>query len=137
MQKNLSCFLIDNDTDDQDIFRMALRDVNDQIVFTVADNGVDALQQVNADESYVPSIIFIDMNMPLMDGKQCLREIKKLERLSRVPIYLYSTSSDPHTIAEVKRLGATDFIVKPAGYQKLIQLLSTLLKQKNLNNELQ
>ena len=137
MRKELSCFLIDNDPDDQEIFGMALRDVDDKISCIVAENGVSALKQLKADQSYIPSLIFIDMNMPLMDGKQCLKEIKKLEWMSEVPIYLYSTSCDPHAIDEVKCLGATDFLVKPSAYQQLVQLLSTLLTQKSLTNELQ
>jgi DNA-binding NtrC family response regulator len=128
MSEKLTCFLIDNDIDDQEIFCMALRDVDEEISCTVADNGVAALQKLSAQPDFVPSFIFIDMNMPLMTGNQCLQGIKKIDRLSNVPVYVYSTSSDPHTIAEAKRLGAADFFVKPAGYQKFVQLLSAVIK---------
>lgn len=130
MQKQLSCFLIDNDTEDQEIFAMALQAVDEFISCIVADNGVLAIQKLQANPAYIPSLIFIDLNMPLMDGKKCLQEIKKMERLSQVPVYLYSTSADPHSIAEVKAMGAKDFIMKPAGYQQLIDLLSNILQSE-------
>jgi CheY-like chemotaxis protein len=67
------------------------------------------------------------MNMPLMNGTQCLEEIKKLPRLSKVPVYIYSTAADPLTVAQVKQMGATDFIVKPVSFKELTEILSRIL----------
>ena len=131
MPNQLNCFLIDNDADDQEIFCLALKEIDESIVCTIADNGVKALEIINADPSFIPSFIFMDLNMPLMNGKQCLEELRKIERISSVPIYIYSTAADPRSIEEVKQSGATDFIVKPASFKGLTELLATLLQKQN------
>ena len=121
----LKCFLIDDDIDDQEIFSMALQEFNDSIHCYFADDGVKALEKLNVDESFLPNCIFIDINMPRMNGVECLEQIKRINRLKLVPICMFSTSADPTIVAKTKALGATDFIVKPAS----ISVLSRLLKQ--------
>lgn len=126
MQTELSCFLIDNDQDDQEIFQMALNEINPGIICVLASDGKMAIEKLTT-ESYIPSFIFVDMNMPLMNGKQCLEEIRKIPQLENIPVYIYSTGADPHSIAESKALGATDFLIKPPGFRQLVQLLSTVI----------
>jgi CheY-like chemotaxis protein len=127
MRQPITCFLIDNDEEDQEIFSMALQQADPHIQCAFVNNGPGALHKLNADLSFIPSLIFIDMNMPLMNGTQCLEEIKKLPRLSKVPVYIYSTAADPLTVAQVKQMGATDFIVKPVSFKELTEILSRIL----------
>ena len=126
MQTELSCFLIDNDQDDQEIFQMAVHEVNPHISCIVANDGIIALENLKKN-SFKPSFIFVDMNMPLMNGKQCLEEIRKIPHLANVPVYIYSTGADPVSMAETKALGATDFLIKPSGFRQLVGLLSTVI----------
>lgn len=65
------------------------------------------------DEALRPDVIFLDLNMPLMNGKQFLQEIKRVDDIAGIPVTILSTSSDPHNIAETQKLGATGFITKP------------------------
>ena len=135
MSSQVNCFLIDNDVDDQEIFCLALQEIDPGITCTIADNGVKALEVINSHSSYIPTFIFMDLNMPLMNGKQCLEELRKIDRISKVPIYIYSTAADPRSIADVKQSGATDFIVKPASFKELTELLATLLQNKTISYE--
>lgn len=128
MRNELNCLLIDNDEDDQEIFAMALQEINPSITCTVATDCIQAINILTTDLGYLPSFIFIDMNMPLMNGKQCLIEVKKITRLKEVPVYMYSTAANPASIQEVKGLGAQDFIVKPASFRELTNVLSSLLR---------
>jgi CheY-like chemotaxis protein len=121
----VQCFLIDDDVDDQEIFSMALQEFNDSIHCSFADDGVKALEKLKVDQSFLPSCIFIDINMPRMNGVECLEQIKKIIRLKSVPVCMFSTSADPSIVAKTRDLGAVDFIVKPAS----ISALSTLLSQ--------
>lgn len=121
----VQCFLIDDDVDDQEIFSMALQEFNDSIRCYFADDGVKALEKLKVDQSFLPSCIFIDINMPRMNGVECLEQIKKINRLKSVPVCMFSTSADPSIVAKTRDLGAADFIVKPAS----ISALSTLLSQ--------
>lgn len=121
------CFLVDNDPDDQEIFQMALAEANPAYEFVSVSNGVDALQYIQNDASFVPDVIFIDMNMPMMNGQQCLKEIKAIERLNHVPVYIYSTTSDMMLEEAVKADGAKDYIIKPPSFKKLSEILATVL----------
>src|SRR5688572_28473345 len=120
----MKCFLIDDDADDQEIFTMALHEFNESIHCDFANDGVKALEKLTTDNAFIPSCIFIDINMPRMNGVECLSEIRKIKRLNPVPVCMYSTSADPNIVAKTKELGATDFIVKPASISDLTDLLS-------------
>jgi CheY-like chemotaxis protein len=88
-----NCFLIDDDEDDLEIFKMALGEIDPSITLHYAFSGVEALKKLNADPCLIPHVIFIDWNMPRMNGRQCLEEIKKTERLKMfryifIPLHL-------------------------------------------------
>src|SRR5687768_4181197 len=127
MQYNPTVFLIDDDTDDQEIFGHALERANGHVKCVFANDGIQALEKIQSDADFKPDFIFIDMNMPRMNGQQCLAEIKKIERLKDTPVYMYSTASDPESLEENKRLGAKDFIVKPSDIQDLIAILKGII----------
>jgi PleD family two-component response regulator len=128
MELPLTCLLIDNDEEDQEIFGMALKEADASIQCVFANGCHSALQKLKEDPSFIPSLIFIDMNMPLMNGTQCLQEIKRLDHLKESRIFIYSTDTDPAAIAEIKELGAHDFIVKPPSFSGLVEVLSQLLQ---------
>lgn len=120
--------LIDDDLDDQEIFCLAAQDVDESINCICESDSIEAINKLSADPFLVPDCIFIDMNMPRMNGRQCLLEIKKMDRLKDVPIFMCSTSSDPKVIAETKRLGAVDFIVKPSTLAEFTKTLSKVFQ---------
>lgn len=129
MKMEKKCFLIDDDLDDQEIFLMALEDVNAEVNCVMANSGVEALKKLTSDPSFIPDYIFIDINMPKMNGIECLSEIKKLNHLSDVQIRMFSTSSDPEIISESKKLGAIEFLIKPPGLKPLVQTLSKIFEK--------
>jgi len=102
--------LVDDDEDDREFMLQVLGDSFPEVACTIAVNGRDAFARL---ESYRPDIIFLDLNMPLMDGRQFLRLIKQRADLAEIPVVILSTSSDVETIAEAKSLGAKEFITKP------------------------
>lgn len=118
-----TCFLIDDDQDDQDIFCMALDDLGEDISCVFANDGREGFMKLNTDALFEPNYIFIDLNMPRMNGLQCLTAIKSIDRLKKVPIFMYSTSNDPKIITETKLLGASDYIVKPISVDTLTDIL--------------
>jgi CheY-like chemotaxis protein len=119
-------FLVDDDADDREIFSLALEEVDDSIVCVTAANGFEALAKLN-DNALQPTCIFLDLNMPRMDGKQCLLELKKDSALRHIPVVIYSTSSEPKDIAETLAMGASDFLAKPPGINELIGKLRVVL----------
>ena len=120
-------FLIDDDPDDQFIFQMALNDISQTIECRTADNGVTALEQLHKPTISRPDFIFLDLNMPLMNGKECLKEIRKSIKLQSIPVVIYTTSSDPQEIEACLRLGADHFVTKPTSISKLADILCRFL----------
>lgn len=122
-------FVIDDDLDDQEIFTFAAGRVDPAIQFTFANDGVHAVNWFTTDPEFIPGIIFLDVNMPRMNGIECLEELRKIDRLKNIPIIMCSTSADPRIIEKAKELGATDFIVKPS----TIAEFATVLTEVNKN----
>jgi|SRR6218665_1193920 len=127
MQPSRKCFFIDDDEDDRDFFCTAMTEIDAAIECLFAKDGIDAIDQLTKDEFLVPDYIFIDMNMPLMDGKECLEKIKTIKRLDQIPVYIYSTSSSPKLVDEVLASGATDFLIKPSNMDDLILMLRQIV----------
>lgn len=92
-----------------------------------ANNGVEAISKLN-DEAFVPDVIFIDMNMPKMGGRETLEEIRKIHRLKKSAVYMYSTEAAPKATQEILDLGVTDFLIKPSNMSDLQQMLEKILK---------
>jgi CheY-like chemotaxis protein len=131
MTHSLRCFLIDDDIDDQKIFSIISEEVDSTIKCSFANDGVDAIEKLTTCE-VVPDLIFLDVNMPRMDGLECLRKIKKIDRLKNIPVYMYSTTADPTTVTLTKRLGVKDFIVKPNNINELVNILTNIYSQHRM-----
>jgi CheY-like chemotaxis protein len=114
-----TCLLIDDDLDDQEIFMLALEKVDSELRCVVANNGYEGLKYLNTTSNPLPSYIFLDLNMPLMNGKECLIEIKKHSYLKHIPVVIYTTSSLQDDIIQTQKLGASDFITKPSSIPEL------------------
>src|SRR5687767_10965856 len=99
MSAKVRVLLIDDDLDDQEIFLLALEKTNLNIKCETACDGLKGLEKLEKSEE-LPHFIFLDLNMPNMDGKKCLAEIKKRQRYNDIPIIMYSTSSYINDIRE-------------------------------------
>jgi CheY-like chemotaxis protein len=118
---------IDDDCDNHAIFFCALKEVGYAINYVAFTNAKEALVRLAAEE-LVPDVIFLDLNMPGMDGLQFLSEIKKFENLKSIPVIVLSTvTSFPGIVKSVKNLGADDIITKPNHFKEYIQMLSSIL----------
>ena len=133
MQKSISCLLVDDDKDDQEIFRFALKKVNPAVSCLLANDGVFALEQLQEDTAKLPEFIFIDINMPRLNGIQVLGELKKIDGLKQIPVYMYSTSGQPDIVQKCKKMGAADFIVKSANLSDLEEALRGILKDLRIS----
>ena len=128
MNPVFSFFLIDDDLDNQEIFAIVLKQIDETAACFFANDGIYALEKIKADNSFVPQVISIDINMPRMNGIQCLAEIKKIDHLKTVPVIFYSTFADPEKIVEMKALGAAEYFEKPSDIDILINKLSSIFK---------
>ena len=128
--KKITCMLIDDDTEDQEIFLHALKHLNLDVDFVTANDGVHAIEKIKSDPDFNPYFIFIDVNMPRMNGIETLIEIKKISKVKDAPVYLYSTYANPETLDQAKDLGAVDVLVKANSMKEMEKMLSGILKDK-------
>ena len=122
----MDVLFVDDDVDDREFFMDALSYVNPKLICVVAKDCKDALTLLEETDT-LPSYIFLDINMPAMDGRGCIAEIKKDPRFASVKVVMYSTSSDEREMAEYKSLGATFFLVKPTTFKELCDALAVML----------
>lgn len=118
---------VDDDQEDREFFCDALREIDPTITCLVAESGMEALALLE-NGSLLPDYIFLDINMPMMDGKQCLKVLKSIPRLEPIPVIMYSTSTDTREIKECYKLGAIDFLIKPHSFEKLVNDLTSIFE---------
>ena len=116
---------VDDDQEDREFFCEALREIDPSIVCLTAESGMEALSLLQR-QTPTPDYIFLDINMPMMDGKQCLKVLKNIPEFAAIPVIMYSTSTDSREIRECYKLGAEDFLIKPHSYEKLVNDLTSI-----------
>jgi CheY-like chemotaxis protein len=134
MAKQFSFLLVDDDPDDTFLFGEVLRDVASSVVLSTAANGHEALEQLRASNP-LPDLIFLDLNMPRMGGVECLSTLKSNAELSRIPVIIYTTSSQSKDIEETIQKGAVCFITKPSNIKELSEILTTIVQSLPTNLE--
>ncbi len=109
----LEIYLADDDTDDRELFRETLKEIDHATNLTEFEDGDGLMKHLaNTVKPPPPDIIFLDINMPRKGGKDCLREIRAMERFCNTPIIMFTTSSSPQDIDEAFTCGATLYIRK-------------------------
>lgn len=93
-------------------------------------DAYDYLHKINAyandDSVRTPILMMLDLNMPGMDGRQLLREMKKSDDLRRIPIIILTTSNDPVDVDDCYSLGASTYIQKPVDFKGLTESIKTM-----------
>ena len=113
---------VEDDPDDQEIFREALAKVSPGTICCVASNANEALLFLNERDRLV-DIIFLDINLPGMNGIAFLEMIKNDNRLKDIPTVMCSTANEEKYIDQCKELGALSFIVKPNSFLEICNIL--------------
>jgi response regulator of citrate/malate metabolism len=117
---------VDDDKDDVDIFTEAVAEIAPDTLLHVASTAEKAIEVLN-ELIVLPDFIFLDINLTLTSGKEFLKELKQTEHLKLISVVMYSTTNDIQEIEDCKKLGATDFIVKPPEFKKLCEALREFL----------
>lgn len=118
--------IVDDDEDDRIFFQDALIEVDPAVKCEIANNGQEALVKLSS--TPYPELIFMDLNMPIMNGFACLTEIKNRETIKDIPIIILTTTSDQKTVKQSYALGASVYFKKPNDYPTIISKLRALLK---------
>ncbi|MGC1240742.1 MAG: response regulator [Chryseosolibacter sp.] len=120
----MNILYVDDDPDDRYIFLEAVKSIDQTLECSTVSDGTEALSFL---ESHKPDVVFMDINMPRMNGKTCLERIKANKKTSHLPVYMLTTSDDPAEKVQCKQIGASDFFLKPHSYRQLKQLLRSIV----------
>ncbi len=124
--KEIHIVLADDDEDDRDLFADAMAEIELKVKLEFAEDGRSLLEKLHHSRS-LPDMIFLDLNMPDKSGRECLDEIRRSDKLKKIPVIIYSTSSSPKDIHETFEKGANLYIRKPSSYKDLLSLAQKVL----------
>ncbi|TDE01698.1 response regulator [Flavobacterium sandaracinum] len=119
--------LADDDEDDRLFFTDAFDELKINTKVSTFNDGAALMDFLNHEDSVLPNVLFLDLNMPKKNGVECLLEIKKNERLNDIAIAIYSTSSSEEHIEETFINGANIYIKKPSDFENLKKILSEVV----------
>ena len=119
--------LADDDEDDRLFFTDAFDELKINTVVNTVKNGRELINFLNHEETVLPNIIFLDLNMPILNGIEALKEIKLNDKFKDIAIAIYSTSSSEEDIENTFVLGANIYIKKPSNFNDLKKILSDVV----------
>ncbi|MFT5755095.1 MAG: CheY-like chemotaxis protein [Flavobacterium sp.] len=119
--------LADDDEDDRLFFTDAFDEMKIKTVVNTVKNGRELIEFLDHPESVLPNIIFLDLNMPILNGIECLKEIKLNDRFKDIAVAIYSTSSSEADVENTFVLGANIYIKKPSSFNDLKKILSDVV----------
>jgi CheY-like chemotaxis protein len=111
--------LADDDESDRLLFTDAFSELKINTIVDTTNNGMELMAYLTKKNALLPDLIFLDLNMPLKNGLECLKEIRTNEKLKDIFIVIYSTSESEKEIDETFNNGANVYITKPNKFDKL------------------
>jgi len=121
----LNILLADDDAVDRELFAEGMAETGVLFNLTEASNGIEVLRLVEGSEE-LPDMIILDLNMPVMDGRTTLKELKSREKFRHIPVFILSTSNAHFDVTAAYGHGANLFLVKPDSFTELVNMLNCL-----------
>lgn len=123
----LNILLADDDEDDRVFFKEAFQEIRVKTRVSTVNDGLQLMNYLNNPASILPNVVFLDLNMPVKSGLECLDEIRKNPRLRSLAVAIYSTSSSEENIEEAFVKGANIYIKKPNDFSVLKVILEQVI----------
>ena len=124
---NTKLFLAEDDVEDLEFFIDIVSGISPDIQISVAKNGIELLSLLES-EKQLPDFIFLDLNMPLKNGIECLQEIKKSSKWGHIKTVILSTSCPPEQKKELYIMGADLCLQKPNSFSTFKDTLTKCLQ---------
>ena len=128
--------LIDDDADEYLLFKEAVNQISKNVEVYYASGVVDAFTMLESIKGNLPDLIFLDINMPMHNGRDCLKALRQSKRFSHIPVVMYTVKdllNDEK--AELRELGASFFLQKPE-LKDLILILTFLLGGRQITADM-
>lgn len=125
--KPINILYADDDADDCQFFKEALRALPIHTNFTTVNDGEELMDYLSDNAGHLPHVLFLDINMPRKNGFECLTEIKQNEKLKDLPVVMFSTMNSKEKITTLFKNGASIYVHKPSDFVELIQVINHAL----------
>ncbi|MDD2310406.1 MAG: response regulator [Desulfuromonadaceae bacterium] len=129
-KKVVDILLVEDDPGDVELTREGFAEGKLLVNLHTVDDGIKALRFLRCEEPYAdavrPDIILLDLNLPRMDGREALKEIKGDARLRSIPVVVLTTSEADIDICKCYDLGASCYISKPVGFDAFLKVVQSL-----------
>jgi CheY-like chemotaxis protein len=126
-KRKIRILLADDDSTDRELFGEAIKTADASIIVEEAGTGLEVIEYLEKCNDCFPDMIFLDLNMPVMDGREALRLIKSSERLKVIPVFILSTSSASHDVNSSYQAGANLYTVKPDDFEELADMVTHIV----------
>lgn len=130
MPPSKTVLLIDDDADDRAMFYDAVMLADERCNCLLASSAEKGLAMLGEPVYTRPDVIFLDINMPRINGWQCLQLIRKMSHLRDLPVIIYSTAKGVHQMDKTSDMGAVYFLTKPSRFAELIQAITYILNHE-------
>ena len=128
MSDHIHILLADDSPDEHFLFMHTIKGIDTNVTISTVNNGEELINKLEKKGAEMPDIIFLDINMPLKNGKESLADIRSSEKLKDLTVVIYSTSDERRDIEETFALGADLYIKKPQDFIELEDVLAGVLK---------
>lgn len=127
MNPDRTILFVEDDPDDREMLSQVVNDLNPSIHAAFAENGIKALEYLDAaKQAKLPCLIVLDLNLPILDGKETFRKIRNDTSLGRVPVVIFTSSHNPNDKAMFHELGI-EFITKPNSFAHMSPIVSRMI----------
>ncbi|GAL61509.1 response regulator [Algibacter lectus] len=124
----MNIVLADDDEDDRLLFDEAISEIDVKTKLSLFNDGKALMDYLVLPDTILPEIVFLDLNMPIKNGMQCLKEIRANDKLNELCVAIYSTSSSEEDIENTFVNGANVYINKPNSFSALKKAIDKVLK---------
>jgi DNA-binding response OmpR family regulator len=120
---SLNVLLTDDNVNEHFFFKHCAKNISDKIKIISLNSGKALIDFLENAENALPDILFLDVNMPLKNGNECLADIRAKDRYDKLQVVMYSTSDSNEDVERAFELGANLYVKKPVGIDELKQVL--------------
>ncbi|MBS7229501.1 response regulator [Flavobacterium psychroterrae] len=124
--KNTVILLVDDDDDDCELFVAAIHSLNKNIITTISNNSLEALNNLKV-ATVLPEFIFLDMQMPYLSGAEFIQQLRAVPELSKIQVVIYSSHSQETLKNLTKDLEQVQIFSKPNNFNQLVSTLDNIL----------
>ena len=122
--------LVEDSPDDVYLTKMAFEEVKLAINLNVVEDGAKAIEFLRRQGPYAdapcPDLVLLDLNLPRMDGREVLMEMKEDEDLVHIPVVILTTSDDEMDVLGAYKLHANSYVTKPVDLNQFLAIVKSI-----------